>query len=208
MKGNIFANFKNTICEKFGPNPAKMLIYTGVLGWFLSSAAQVMAIVFNDKIPKEQKSYLIPQEIADGAVNVISFFAITTSIKAFASKLVSTGKIASPKVRAFLQKNDLNRKDVIGDVKFDISKLQNFDKIKPEYTKFKNGIDVLATTGASVLSCNIVTPILRNKIAADRQQASLAKMSREKDLKAPRGLSIEQYQNIASYKFGSTGLRV
>ena len=48
----LFENFKNTVLTKFGPNPAQMLIYTGVLGWFLSSLAQVIAIAVNDKIPK------------------------------------------------------------------------------------------------------------------------------------------------------------
>ena len=56
----MFKAFKNHVYNVYGPNPAKMLIYTGVLGWFLSSAAQVVAIAVNDKIPKEQKAFLIP----------------------------------------------------------------------------------------------------------------------------------------------------
>ena len=92
---NSFDKLKDSMYKNFGANPAKMLIWTGVIGWFLSAAAQVFAIAVNDEIPKEQKAFLIPQEIADGAVNVLSFFVITNSVKALASKLVSSGKIAT-----------------------------------------------------------------------------------------------------------------
>ena len=212
MKNNLFKNSLNTILEKFGSNPGKMLIYTGVLGWFLSSAAQVVAIAVNDKISKEQKSYLIPQEIADGAVNVFSFFLITTTIKSLTSKLVSTGKIISPKVKKYLEKKGLNTKNIICDVDFNISNLKtnlkDFEKIKADYDNFKSGIDVIATTAGSILSCNIVTPILRNQFAANRQKAALAEFKKEKELQTPRGLSIEQYRNLAAIKYGKAALKI
>ena len=60
MKINeLFTSGKDYIMKHFGPSLAKMIIYTGVIGWFLSSAAQVLSIVKNDKISKEQKSFLI-----------------------------------------------------------------------------------------------------------------------------------------------------
>ena len=79
-----FGAFKNIILEKYGEQPGKMLVHTGVLGWILSSLAQVGAVVFNDKISPEQKVFLIPQEIADAAVNIISFYVVTNSVKAVA----------------------------------------------------------------------------------------------------------------------------
>ena len=71
-------NLVNNIFEKFSSNPGKMLIYTGVFGWFLSSAAQVVAIAVNSNIPKEQKSYLI------------GFFTGTSSgkVKAFVASVI------------------------------------------------------------------------------------------------------------------------
>lgn len=202
----LFNNFKNTVLTKFGPNPAKMLIYTGVLGWFLSSAAQVGAIAFNDKIPKEQKSFLIPQEIGDGAINVLSFFIVTSSIKGFASRLVSTGKLATPKIRAFLNKNGLKPKNGLGSAKFNIEKMANFDVIQDDYKSFKNGVDVIGMTAGSILSCNIITPVLRNKYASNRQKAALAKMDTNQT--SPRGISMDAYRNLASIKYSSVGLKV
>ena len=60
-------------------------------------------------------------------------------------------------------------------VDFNISKLLTGDleAIKPDYNKFKGGLDVIATTAGSILSCNIVTPIIRNNIAANRQRQAL-----------------------------------
>lgn len=214
----LFENFKNTILTKYGPNPAKMLIYTGVLGWFLSSAAQVVAIAVNDKIPKEQKMFLIPQEIGDGAINVVSFFLVTSAIKNFASRLVSSGKLASPKIRQYLTDSGINIKTKKGwkvlpnfdFSKFDIKNMTNFDLIKDEYNSFKNGIDVIAMTAGSILSCNIITPILRNKYAAKRQQKTLAEMNKVNmdRMQYPRGISMDTYRNQAALKYSGSPLKI
>ena len=90
----LFSTFKTYIFKKYGENPGTMLVHTGALGWILSSMAQVSAVVVNDKISPEQKSFLIPQEIADAFINIVSFYVITSSFKNLASKLVSSGKIA------------------------------------------------------------------------------------------------------------------
>ena len=214
----LFANFKNTILTKYGPNPAKMLIYTGVLGWFLSSAAQVVAIAVNDKIPKEQKMFLIPQEIGDGAINVVSFFLVTSVIKNFASRLVSSGRLSSPKIREFLTESGINIKTkkgwkVLPDFdfsKFNIENLTNFYKIKDDYKSFKNGVDVIGMTAGSILSCNIITPVLRNKYAAQRQKKTLAEMNRIPSNKVnyPRGISMDTYQKYAAMKYSNPSLKI
>lgn len=216
----MFNNFKNTILTKYGPNPAKMLIYTGVLGWFLSSAAQVVAIAVNDKIPKEQKMFLIPQEIGDGAVNVVSFFLVTSVIKNFASRLVSSGKLATPKIRKFLTDSGINIRTKKGwkvlsnfdFSKFNIKNMMNFSQIKDEYNSFKNGVDVIGMTVGSILSCNIITPVLRNKIAANRQQKILARMNAidSEKVNYPRGISMDTYQKYAALKYSvpSSSLKI
>ncbi len=201
----LFSKSKDLIFTKFGPNPAKMLIVTGVLGWALSSAAQVVAILVNDKIPKEQKMFLVPQEICDGAINVASFFIVTSAIKRFASKLVSTGKLANVNIRKFLNKNPLidnaGNKVIVGK-NLNIENLPDYHLIKDDYKKFKNGIDVVGMTVGSILSCNIITPLLRNKLAAKRQQTYIAKNT---TYKVPR-ISMDDYRNISAAKFG--GLKI
>lgn len=205
---NLFSNFKSAMYKNYGENPGKMLVHTGVLGWILSSLAQISAVVFNDKISVKEKSFLIPQEIADAGFNIASFYLITSSFKQIASKLVSTGKLTTKPIKEFLKKEGLYKPEYIGKRDFNIEKLNNFKDIKEEYRSFKNGIDVIASVGGSIISCNIVTPILRNNYASKQQKKALAKMNNNKQqLSAPKGISIEDYQKLSAMKY-SANLKV
>ena len=75
------------IYNKFKKNTATVLIVTGTLGWALSSLAQIGAVLFNPNLTKEQKSFLIPQEFMDAAINISAFFLITQAAKKGISKL-------------------------------------------------------------------------------------------------------------------------
>ncbi len=175
LKPSFLAPFNEFVARHYGKDTGKMLIHTGVVGWILSAAAQVMAIVFNDKIPKEQKMYLVPQELADAGVNILSFYTITQGCKSVASKLVKSGKLLPKSVRGILDAKGLT--DKVG--KFDFNVFEDAG-LSPtaikRLEKFKSGVDVTAATIGSVLSCNIVTPIVRNEIAASRQKDLVAKM--------------------------------
>ncbi len=205
---NLFSNFKSVMYKNYGENPGKMLVHTGVLGWILSAMAQVSAVVFNDKISKEQKSFLIPQEIADAAINIISFYVITSSFKNLASKLVSTGKLSTVKIRNYIKSKVANPADYIGKLNTNIGK--DFPEIKEEFKAFKNGVDVVASTVGSVISCNIVTPLLRNEYAAQKQKEAIAKMHGNENLniKQPEKISMDAYIKMASMKHHSTGLKI
>lgn len=205
---NKFGAFKNIILEKYGEQPGKMLVHTGVLGWILSSLAQVGAVVFNDKISPEQKVFLIPQEIADAAVNIVSFYVVTNSVKTIASKLVKSGKLTTPAILAYLKQTGIKIPKKKGDISpigkwdFDITKLANYDEIAPQFKSFKNGVDVGASMIGSIISCNLITPVLRNEYAAKQQKNMLAKMQSKKvkHLDAPRGISMAEYQRMAYAK--------
>lgn len=208
---NLFSDFKTVMYKNYGENPGKMLVHTGVLGWILSSLAQVSAVVFNDKISPEQKSFLIPQEIADAAINILSFYVITSSFKSAASKLVSTGKLTTKPIRDFLTKQGVNSNEHIGKLNFNIEKMANFSDIKDNYKPFKNGVDVVASTVGSIISCNIVTPILRNQYASKKQKQTLAKMNKLDngvELKSPRGISMDAYLKMSANKYYSGSLKI
>lgn len=208
---NLFSDFKTVMYKNYGENPGKMLVHTGVLGWILSSLAQVSAVVFNDKISPEQKSFLIPQEIADAAINILSFYVITSSFKSAASKLVSTGKLTTKPIRDFLTKQGVNSNEHIGKLNFNIEKMANFSDIKDNYKPFKNGVDVVASTVGSIISCNIVTPILRNQYASKKQKQTLAKMNKldnSVELKSPRGISMDAYLKMSANKYSSGSLKI
>ena len=202
---NLFSNFKSTMYKHYGENPGKMLIHTGVLGWILSSLAQVSAVVFNDKISVKEKSFLVPQEIADAGFNIASFYLITSSFKKVASKLVSTGKLTTKPIKEFLTKNGYNKPEFIGKRDFNIEKLDCFKDIKGEYKPFKNGIDVIASVTGSIISCNIVTPILRNNYASKKQKKIMARLNANQvQPTAPKRVSMDDYQKMISMKYSGS----
>lgn len=174
---NPLQNVLSWVAKNFRKDASKMLIWTGVAGWGLSSLAQICGIAFNSKIPKEQKSFLIPQEIADAAVNVGSFFLITQVAKRTVARLFSTGKIAPKAVRNYLQKNKELYADKIGKLSFDLDEVlkKNKDFPKNEYYSCKNFYTTVATVGAGILSSNIVTPLIRNYGASKMQKSYLNK---------------------------------
>jgi len=168
---NLFESALEYIAKHFRKDASKMLIWTGVAGWTLSSLAQIGAILFNPKIPDEQKGFLVPQETADALVNIGSFFLITQATKRIVSKMFSTGKFAPQKVKQFLDKNPVY-KEKVGKLDFKIDDILNKEKGFPqeEYYACKNFGTTLATVGAGILSSNIVTPIIRNNMASRMQK--------------------------------------
>jgi len=172
--GKLLYNFVqgrfNWICKTFKDDTSKMLIITGTLGWLLSSAAQIVGIYRNKKLSDEKKSFLVPQEMMDGAINALAFIGITTIAKKGISKMASTGKVSTQSVRDFLNRNPL-LKEKVG--KFDF----NLDEVIPKnipayesYKSYKTFVTTMGTLGASVLSCNIVTPVIRNAMASRVQK--------------------------------------
>jgi len=209
---NLFSGLKTYLYKHYGENPGKMLVHTGVLGWILSSLAQVSAIVVNDKISPEQKSFLIPQEIADAGINILSFYLVTSSFKKLATRLVESGKLSTTPIKNFLKKEGLT--DKIGKFNFNIEREANFQNIKNEYRPFKNGIDVIASTTGSILSCNIITPILRNRYAAKKQKQALSYMNKENtssnkiETIYQKQISISDYQKLAAMRFSNSSMKV
>lgn len=174
---NALDSVLSWIARNFRKDASKMLIWTGVAGWTLSSLAQVGAVLCNNKISNEKKSFLVPQEMADAAVNIGSFFFITQLTKKTVSKLFATGKFAPQKVRTYLDKNkDLYAKK-IGKLDFDLDEVlkKHTDFPKNEYYACKNFGTTLATVGAGIVSSNIVTPIIRNHMASNMQKNYIAK---------------------------------
>ncbi|MBO7672267.1 hypothetical protein J6S88_02535 [bacterium] len=203
MSIKIFAK----LAEIYSKDPGRMLLHTGTIGWILSCAAQTIAIATNDKIDKKQKAYLIPQEIFDGLVNIVSFYVLTKSFKDIFLKLVSTGKLANKSIMKFLQKNNLTNK--IGKMDFNIEKLANYSEIEPEYRAFKDGVGVVSSTIGSIISCNIVTPILRNKLANAPSRVLREEMDKMDKEKQNPVQSYNSYRSpMASYMNHAGGMKI
>lgn len=177
MNNSLLQKGLEWVYQKYKHDTATMLVATGTIGWALSSAAQIYAVYANPKIKKEQRKFLAPQAFWDAAVNIGLFFLITQSTKKLISKLTSTGKIAPQKVRDFLNKNKDLYGDKVGKLSLDLDEvLKNELKFpKESYYTYKNAATTIGTVGASILASNIVTPIVRNSLAARAQKRYLEK---------------------------------
>lgn len=210
LRPQWFENFKVNFFKRYGTQPGKMLIHTGIIGWVMSSLAQISAIIINDKIPKEQKMFMIPQEFADALINIASFYAVTRSMTGVANKAVKCGKLLPKSIKDYIIKSNLGKN--LGKYNLDIGKHLRLPRnIKDEYLEFKNGIDVTATLIGSIVSCNIITPILRNIYASHRQKHNIAKMNTPKDPARPQS-KYSKYSPLGGksiYSFTNRGdLRV
>ena len=174
---NAFTKLKASAYETYGKDPAKMLLHTGAFGWILSSLAQVTGVIINDKIPTEQKKFLIPQEIADGAINILSFYTITLGATKLGQKLVTSGKLITKPVANFVAKNieATGNKIKLGGFATNIEDLFSKEDvdIKKAYYGFKTGIKVIASTLGAVASSNFLTPYVRNHLGANAQKRNL-----------------------------------
>lgn len=166
---SLFEAGKKILYEKFSEGGGNMLIFMGALGWFTAAIAQIVALNLNKKIPKEEKGFLIKQEIADGAVNCGMYLGFTKLVQTCVNWGLEKGKITSdtikPVVEKIAQEKNIDltkhlKKSNISDLLKD--KADDLAKFK----KFKNGVDIFTNLLASVFACNIVTPLARNFIAA------------------------------------------
>ena len=91
--------------------------------------------------------------------------------------MVSTGKWLPENVKKHLIKKGFGTK--LGNINTNIGKIieKMPSRIKTSYGRFEHGMDVTATTIGSIISCNLITPLVRNLYASHRQQAQMAKMN-------------------------------
>ena len=170
----FFDNLKIAIYNKYSQNPAKLLVFAGTLGWALSCCAQVGAIVFNEKLSKKDKQFLIPQEIADGAVNVGLYFGITSAAQKYTEKIIENGKVMFKEVEAPLKSvlatKNLSLKEALKQNGGKISNILQGTKHAENFIKLKGGASLMTAVVGSVISCNILTPLIRNIIGSKWQK--------------------------------------
>ena len=206
MLKNFLQKTLTWVAERFSHDASEMLIATGVIGWALSSLAQMGAILFNPKISDKEKSFLLPQELTDAIVNIVSFLVITKGIKYGMTQLYQTGKIAPKLVRDFLQKNSQAYKDKIGKIGFNLDNvLKPGTEVFKSYNIHKSLGTTAATVGASIFATNVVTPVLRNHWAS-KAQKNFMEVTQPEEKTAIYRQPIQQ--PIPSYKMYSGDMRI
>lgn len=202
----------NFVYDKFSKNVGSFLLWSGIVGWTLSCVNQTVAILINDKIPTKQKKFMIPQEIADGVINTLLFAAFTRSFTKVGEKLVQSGRLATKELRNIYKTKMHEGKTLESLIKaemenptkgknaFNISELpvmndkavNGFDeKHNSKYFNFAAGVSFVFSTVGSIISCDFVTPFVRNKIASHRQKQYILaqeKLGKDQQEKQPADL--------------------
>lgn len=237
---NVLEKGKTILFNAYKTDTAKMLLWTGTIGWMLSAAGQIAGIAFNKKVSKKEKEFLIPQELADAAINITCFWFLTGRVQNFAKTLVKRGKIITPEIRKQCEKLGIQYKKEAGKDKPDIAQTINdrlrdlngalkvnkstngkitldenvLNSIESEkklledfnnktYSSFEGGVGVIGSLIGSVVSGNIITPMLRNPMASWKQKSSLDREQLEHDAKLYRENRVILAQNnygIDAYK--------
>ena len=90
---NPYNTLLSKIFNYYAQDVGKSLIHLGALGWFLSAAAQLTMIYRNKDIDKKEKQFLLPQETADGVINVALYYTICQGIKYGCEQLLERGHV-------------------------------------------------------------------------------------------------------------------
>ena len=183
-------------------NRANFLKITGVTGLILSCLAQTGAIIFNPKIDKKEKSFLVPQELADGVLNSSLFLFFTSKCSDIAKKLVLNKKIIPASLDKILTNYKPCSKNAAAEKHF-LNYLEKSGGINAKKTGLTmlNGIGLLGMIFGSILSVNIITPLIRNKLADKIQQNRIMKSEAEN-----KKLLYQNLKNLDYSKFNKTFL--
>lgn len=176
---NIWPQIKQQLGKLAGASSAKMgdiLILTSIAGWAASSAAQIIGIAINKNYTHEQKKFMIAQEASDAATNILLYFGVTKSLTALTEHMVKTGKLAPRSIADFMRANKhISQRGAFG---FDVTKAAGFEEagLRGAYNGFKCFTDAASATIGGIISSNIITPIVRNKVASYKQNKYKEKM--------------------------------
>ena len=132
-------------------NNASFLFATAAIGWVLASAAQTFGILQSKELSKEDKKFLVPQEIADGTANIAMYAIITTNLMKMAEKSCKPGKNGKAPF--------VSLKDAAGNV-------LDYTSNVAAYAKMGRNLKTGAAILGGIISTCILTPIARNAFAA------------------------------------------
>lgn len=185
-------------------NQAHLQNICGSIAMALSCAAFTGSVFFNKGIPSEQKSFLVSQELADGAINVALFLVMTDKFKKLAENKIKAGKIFPKEMKEQVK---LIRAKIGENANFETMKKsfceKDLTKIADFHTGFKNSVSL----GGSLLAASIVTPIIRNIVASNFQKKHLHNETSVVKAVSPeqKPIKITKLLPVNSYSSGSQG---
>lgn len=87
-----FADVKGFVWDRMCEDSGNILLYSNVAGYLSGMLAQIWTITHNDKLSKKDKSYMLPQEIVEGATNVTISLVLGKFFKNCGDWMLETGR--------------------------------------------------------------------------------------------------------------------
>ncbi len=179
-----------------------MFIIMGIIGTITSSIAQQIWIKSNDKLPEDTKAFLINQERYDCLASAALTGLTGTLAKKSVQTLTNHGYLLNDSVRkvsdAVAAMNGVSHKQLAKSGFFNAAKangtnlnIASYKGLLRRFERCREGLSVIATITASIITTNLLVPILRNK---------LSKPVKKSSENSPR-LSVQMASTLDSNKF-------
>ena len=177
-----------------------ILIWTTALGWASSSFFHCFGILHNDNYSKDQKKFMLKQEISDAVTNIGLYLGFTVPFRNFAETCVNTGKIRTTGV-----KDAMGGRDTVRSVERLLE--QRNPELLEDFIKFRGSVKTLTALGVGLIASNIVTPWARNNIAAWLQNREINKNGAKPIYKPTKSVNNKPVQSstIPNLYNGRTG---
>jgi len=157
-------------CKTIRKNQSKFINATAAASFSLLCLGEAAAIKLNKKIPEDQKKFMIPQALSEGALNVGIMLSVSTLFRQIGSRLVTNAKVLPKDLPKDIKNPEILKKIIKTFDYNDLKHLSNkgltqdvFKRVK----SFHNGMTTLTGPFAGLLIAqNVMIPIVINKFAA------------------------------------------
>lgn len=146
--------------------PEKFVDYTCAIFSGFAYTTEGLSFALNKKLPKEERRFLFFQELAEGAVGISLFLLLSSKFKKIGEKLVDKALILPDTLPNKFRTPEMVKRILTQD-----------DKYTRILNEFKKNMGLAASLTGIIVVFNIITPIIRNKIASYFQQKKLQKES-------------------------------
>lgn len=142
-------------------NKSDFLKKSGIAGIITTGVCQTAAVAVNKDVPTKEKKFMLPQEIADGAINLTIFWTLTALCIAGGRKMAKGWTKENPSNIFGKTLKSLQESSSLKDIK--AFKDYDIEKIKDGYV---NGLGTIIGMAGSIVANNFISPPIRNYAAS------------------------------------------
>lgn len=145
---------------------ASLLKWTTIIIWACSLVAEVGTFANNKKLPPEEKSFIIKQELTAGGLSLALMYLMADRLEKAGEWLVRQGKLLPNDLPAALRTPDKIQKILQKDVELLRTELKNHPDLPHKLLTYQKGLATILGTLGTIIAFNITTPLISNQIVS------------------------------------------